>query len=220
MLIKPKGEFTWEPVRCLCVAFNVACTSKSLICISTISKNWIQYKRHKNSWRVCSSYLLLGFRGVTLDRFSCHHGFQRLLDSADLLGLDVQLQGEEWLQSGWFFRVLLIHHRSEEENSGWDTRRWGVRGHPGPAAFREEDDDHNYSRVKCNLHIFAYQREEGLIFWLLLMVDCFRDINWGKTIFKSGDLIPKPITQNRGWEHLQDVTGLSGGTKITIQSTV
>lgn len=67
---------------------------------------------------MCSSYLLLGFRGVTLDRFSRHHGFQRLLNSADLLGLNVQLQGEEGLQSGRFFRVLLIHHRSEEENRG------------------------------------------------------------------------------------------------------
>lgn len=59
--------------------------------------------------------LLLGFRSVALDRLPCHQGLQSLLDSADLLRLDVQLQGKERLQSGRLFRVLLIHHRSDKE---------------------------------------------------------------------------------------------------------
>lgn len=60
------------------------------------------------------AHLLLGFGGVALDWLPCHQWFQSLLHSADLLRLDVQLQGEERLQSGRLFRVLLIHHGSAE----------------------------------------------------------------------------------------------------------
>lgn len=45
-------------------------------------------------------YLLFGFCGITLDRLSCHQALQRILDRPDPVRLDVQLQGEERLQSG------------------------------------------------------------------------------------------------------------------------
>ena len=61
------------------------------------------------------TYLLLSLGGVALDRLPGHQGFQGLLNRADLLGLDVQLQGEEGLQGGWLLRVLLVHHGSNRE---------------------------------------------------------------------------------------------------------
>ena len=49
------------------------------------------------------THLLFGFGGVTLDRLSGHQALQRVLHSAYLVGLDVQLQGEEGLQGGRLF---------------------------------------------------------------------------------------------------------------------
>ena len=49
------------------------------------------------------TYLLFGFGGVTLDRLSGHQALQRVLHGAYLVGLDVQLQGEERLQGGRLF---------------------------------------------------------------------------------------------------------------------
>lgn len=67
-------------------------------------------------------YLLLGFRSVALDGLPCHQSLQSVLDSAYLVWLDVQLQGEERLQSGRLFRVLLIHHRSEHKKKQHPVR--------------------------------------------------------------------------------------------------
>lgn len=61
---------------------------------------------------VVFTYLLLGFGGVALDRLPGHQRFKSFLNCADLLRLDVKLQGKERLQGGRLFRVLLIHHRS------------------------------------------------------------------------------------------------------------
>lgn len=58
------------------------------------------------------THLLLGFSGVALDRLASHHGLQSLLYGADLLRLDVQLQGEERLECSGLLGALLVHHRS------------------------------------------------------------------------------------------------------------
>lgn len=60
------------------------------------------------------TYLLLGFGGVALDRLSCHQALQRVLDGADLVGLDVQLQREEGLQGGRLLGALLVHYGPED----------------------------------------------------------------------------------------------------------
>lgn len=133
-----KGCLLWEQINVsasspvllavlhLCV-FNIAITQMQFQININSTEGGIQYKRCKNSQECFSPYLLLGFRGVTLDWFSCHHGFQRLLNSADLLRLDVQRQGEERLQGGRFLRILLIHHRSDRRKQSVrceKTGRW------------------------------------------------------------------------------------------------
>lgn len=58
---------------------------------------------------------MLGFCGVSLDRLSCHQTFQGILHGADLVRLDVQLQGEEKLQRGRLLGTLLVNNRSVEK---------------------------------------------------------------------------------------------------------
>lgn len=58
---------------------------------------------------------MLGFCGVSLDRLSCHQTFQGILHGADLVRLDVQLQGEEKLQRGRLLGALLVNNRSVEK---------------------------------------------------------------------------------------------------------
>lgn len=48
---------------------------------------------------------LFGFGGVTLDRLSGHQALSASLHGAYLVRLDVQLQGEEWLQGGRLFEL-------------------------------------------------------------------------------------------------------------------
>ena len=75
------------------------------------------------------TYLLLGFGGVALDRLSCHQALQRVLDGADLVGLDVQLQREEGLQGGRLLGALLVHHGPED---GRHTAFQSPAGPPPP----------------------------------------------------------------------------------------
>lgn len=103
-----------------------------------------------------------------------------------------------------------------KENSWWDTRRCNVHGHRWPAALREVVD-HNYCSVKFNLRIFAWTRGKevyysGCSWWLTASATLI-----GKNYFQGGNVIHKPITQNRGRADQQDLIRLSGCTCHTKQ---
>lgn len=58
---------------------------------------------------------MLGFCGVSLHRLSGHQALQGILHGADLVRLDVQLQGEEKLQRGRLLGTLLVNNRSRKK---------------------------------------------------------------------------------------------------------
>lgn len=117
------------------------------------------------------AHLLLGFGGVALDWLPCHQWFQSLLHSADLLRLDVQLQGEERLQSGRLFRVLLIHHGSAE------GRKEGKKRHVRDQRAVTRIHHENFTVILYGETVIAgcledYTHTKYLPSLMLLMVEC------------------------------------------------